>query len=101
MKTTVGVFQFSKKTKVNTTTLNNLINSYGLPYFIKIDVEGHEEQVIKGLTHPIPIISFEANLPQFLEHSISIVKYLLNLDASSKFRDVELLMKDVKVFKKE
>ncbi len=41
------------------TTLDILIEEYGLPAFCKIDVEGFEEKVIRGLTKPIPIISFE------------------------------------------
>ncbi|MEW6618250.1 MAG: FkbM family methyltransferase [bacterium] len=40
-------------------TLDEMINKYGIPVFIKIDVEGYEYEVLKGLTHAIPIISFE------------------------------------------
>jgi len=35
---------------VQTTTLDKLIDQYGFPSFIKIDVEGFEYEVIKGLT---------------------------------------------------
>jgi FkbM family methyltransferase len=45
--------------KVPVTTLDALILSYGLPKFCKIDVEGFEESVLKGLTKSIPFISFE------------------------------------------
>jgi FkbM family methyltransferase len=45
--------------KVSVTTLDALILSHGLPKFCKIDVEGFEELVLKGLTKPIPCISFE------------------------------------------
>jgi FkbM family methyltransferase len=45
--------------EVEVTTLDLLIEKYGLPYFCKIDVEGFETKVLKGLTQPIPMLSFE------------------------------------------
>jgi hypothetical protein len=44
---------------VHVTTLDHLIHSYGMPTFCKIDVEGYELEVLRGLTQPIPILSFE------------------------------------------
>lgn len=41
------------------TTLDRLIAAHGLPTFCKIDVEGHELEVLKGLTQPIQALSFE------------------------------------------
>lgn len=41
------------------TTLDYLIETYGLPAFIKIDVEGHEAEVLSGLTTPVRGLSFE------------------------------------------
>ena len=40
-------------------TLDALIDTYGLPRFCKIDVEGYEAEVLEGLTHPIPSVSVE------------------------------------------
>lgn len=40
-------------------TLDGLIGTFGTPYYIKIDVEGFEEEVLKGLSSPVPMISFE------------------------------------------
>lgn len=40
-------------------TLDSLIDQYGLPDFLKIDTEGHEAEVLRGLTHRIPALSFE------------------------------------------
>jgi FkbM family methyltransferase len=40
-------------------TLDQLIAAHGLPAFCKIDVEGYELEVLKGLSQPIPVLSFE------------------------------------------
>jgi FkbM family methyltransferase len=44
---------------VPVTTLDTLIAEHGLPAFCKIDVEGYELEVLKGLTRPIRALSFE------------------------------------------
>ena len=35
---------FASKREIETTTLEDLMTTYGVPFFIKIDVEGHEAQ---------------------------------------------------------
>lgn len=50
--------------QVKITTLDNLIKKYGCPGFIKIDVEGYELEVLKGLTSPVKLISFEYMVPE-------------------------------------
>jgi FkbM family methyltransferase len=41
------------------TTLDRLIGSYGVPAFIKVDVEGYELQVLRGLSRSVLSLSFE------------------------------------------
>jgi FkbM family methyltransferase len=57
--------RFPTRHKVPTTTLDKLIEENGLPGFIKIDTEGFEENVLKGLSQPVPFISFETLLPEY------------------------------------
>lgn len=47
------------KITVPTTTLDALIEEFGKPKYIKIDVEGYEDKVLEGLSHKIDLISFE------------------------------------------
>ena len=67
---------FSDSTKVAAVTLDTLIERYGVPDFIKIDVEGSELSVLKGLHHPVPLISLEYNLPQFQPELLDSIAWL-------------------------
>jgi hypothetical protein len=71
--------------KIQTFTLDEVIKKFGVPGFIKIDVEGYEEKVLKGLTQPVPLISFEAILPYFMDETISCVEHLCSLCEDANF----------------
>jgi FkbM family methyltransferase len=69
---------FSKADKVievETTTLDCLIEEFGLPNICKIDVEGHERKVLYGLTQIIPCLCFEFT-KEFFSEAVECVSYL-------------------------
>ncbi|MFC1722424.1 FkbM family methyltransferase [Patescibacteria group bacterium] len=51
--------QWTESKVVELTTLDNLISEYGIPTYIKIDVEGYEVEVLKGLKNPVKTLTFE------------------------------------------
>ena len=53
-----GVSWWAAET-VPVTTLDALIAQYGRPVLCKIDVEGFEAEVLRGLGQPLPVIAFE------------------------------------------
>lgn len=63
------------KVEVPIETLDNMISKYGTPDFIKIDVEGFELNVIKGLHKPFKALSIEYS-PEFLESIIECLEIL-------------------------
>lgn len=77
--------QFAAQTEVETVTIEGLINQYGPPFFIKIDVEGSELRVLRGMRRPVPYLSFEVNLPEFLDEGLQCVQLLGRIADNGKF----------------
>lgn len=71
-----------RKKTVEAITLDALITEYGEPKFIKIDVEGSENLVLKTLTHPVQSLSLEFHqdwIPKTgLTHLMGYGKYTFN-----------------------
>lgn len=71
--------------EIEITTLDLLITKYGLPVFVKIDVEGFELEVFKGLSVPLPHLSFEYTVPELTVQLKEILTYLHQLSSNSLF----------------
>jgi hypothetical protein len=80
-----AALKFGEKRTVQTTTMQRLIEEFGRPYFINIDVEGHEPSVLAGLREPVPFLSFEVNLPEFLEEGLKCINLLYALARNGRF----------------
>lgn len=76
---------FDHSVVVETTTLDDLMKQHGLQFFVKIDVEGHEVNVLRGLRRPVPYLSFEVNLPQFMIEGLQCVELLEELAPEARF----------------
>lgn len=61
--------------EVEVTTLDALVAAHGAPRLIKIDVEGHEAEVLRGLSRPVPWIAFEY-LPGALDVAMACIDRL-------------------------
>lgn len=70
---------WNNQIEVCVSTLNDQINKYGKPRFCKIDVEGYELEVIKGLSEPISVISFEYTIPEFTDKAIKCIDHLTSI----------------------
>ena len=76
---------WNKKQLVKITTLDNIIKQFGVPSFIKIDVEGYEYEVLSGISIPINYISIEfaseniENTYKCIEHMNSISDVLFQI----------------------
>jgi FkbM family methyltransferase len=100
-----------RRATVPIVTLDSLVRHYGMPDYIKIDVEGYEASVLDGLSTQPRLMSFEyhgANLPgamECLRKPIFAERSLFNLtnEQGTKFqlpqwvgrRDIESVLESV------
>lgn len=86
-------YEWNRKETVLIDTLDNLMAQYGCPAFVKIDVEGFEDQVVSGLSTPVGALSMEF-CPEFMESTLRCIGHLcrigdfrfqISLDESMEF----------------
>lgn len=75
----------TQQKQVPTTTLEHLFSIYGVPFFVKIDVEGLELSVLRGLKRPVKFLQFEVNLPEFETEGLQCIAALASLSESGLF----------------
>ena len=51
--------EWTRGERVAVVTLQSLVERYGEPEFVKVDVEGYEAEVLAGLATPVRAVSFE------------------------------------------
>lgn len=78
-------YNWNKTEEIEMTTLEKLIQEYSLPAFIKIDVEGYELEVLKGLESAIDTISFEYVVPEQTERAINCVERIVEIHPDTVF----------------
>jgi FkbM family methyltransferase len=77
----VGRFRdmvWDQQLEVPITTLDDLVSEFGVPRYCKIDVEGFERDVVRGLSSRIGVISFEFTA-EYIEHSLEVIEMLIRL----------------------
>jgi FkbM family methyltransferase len=82
------VGMWNRKLTVPMITLDSLVQRYQLPFYIKIDVEGYEEQVLKGLSKCPSLLSFEFN-SMFLEPALRALDNTIFDEASFNYTLVD------------
>ena len=70
--------KWSDKLSVAAVSLDDLIEKYGKPGFCKIDVEGAELEVLRGLSSQIDVVSFEF-VSERATRSLDCIDYLAEL----------------------
>lgn len=70
--------QWNDRQRVDVATLDHLISQFGRPAFVKIDVEGFEDQVVAGLSTAVGGVSMEFT-PEFIDSTLKCIDHLCSL----------------------
>lgn len=77
--------QWNRTQEVEVNTLDAMIAGHGKPAFIKVDVEGFEVEVLKGLSSPVPMICFEYTIPEQTENVFQCLRRLNDLSPAYRY----------------
>ncbi|MCB0401062.1 MAG: FkbM family methyltransferase [Flavobacteriales bacterium] len=70
---------WGKTIEVKMTTMDKLIEQHGVPAFCKVDVEGYEYDVLKGLSQPVGAMSLEYIVPENTQVLVNCLEHLNKL----------------------
>jgi FkbM family methyltransferase len=78
-------YRWKKRQTVRIATLDRMIEEFGIPVFIKIDVEGYEFEVLSGLSHAIRNISIEF-VPELIQNTHKCLEHILRISDDVVFQ---------------
>lgn len=61
--------RWNRQVEIDVTTIDALVERFGEPAFIKLDVEGSEPAALAGLSRPVPALAFE-----YLSHALDRIE---------------------------
>jgi len=70
--------EWNQTMSIKMTTLDDLVREYGVPRYCKIDVEGYEHEVLKGVSQKLGLISFEFT-SEFVDDCLLCIQRLIRL----------------------
>jgi FkbM family methyltransferase len=73
-----NMYNWDKSIEVDMVLFDEIIDKYGKPAFTKIDVEGFELEVLKGLTNFSGVFSLEFALPEFLDRAVEYINFMVS-----------------------
>lgn len=76
-----GGEQWDQRQQVRMRTMDQLFEEFGVPDFIKIDVEGYEKEVLSGMTRPAKCVSLEW-APEMNDRILECIAKLSDLGAT-------------------
>ncbi len=70
--------EWNQSESITIDTLDAQIQKFGMPSYVKIDVEGYEMEVLKGLSEAVDVIEFEFNGP-FKSEALDCVRRISDI----------------------